>query len=200
MTIIVNFLRSVTLSYGIFGLAIGAFLESLGIPAASAVIDLTAGILIVTGRTNFIEALLISDLGLVLGSLASYYLGFFGSNLYRKYRRKAAKKNSKMKTWFHKYGDLSILFGQLFGPARTWISYPAGISKYNVIKFTVYTAIGGALYLATAIFISLSLTKLLQKEWKVILNYLHLPVILGLFLGVLIIALVSHYLATKNAR
>lgn len=198
---IVHFLRTVTLTYGIFGLGAGAFLESLGIPAASAVIDLTAGFLILSGKTSFAEALIVSDLGLVLGSLTSYYLGYFGSNLYFRFSRKAVKKNSRMRTWFQKYGDFSILFGQLFGPARTWISYPAGALGMDVFKFTLYTALGGALYLLVVIFISLHLTKLIRSRFKLILNYIHLPVFFGLVLAVIIIILVSHYLLrTKNAR
>lgn len=197
---IVRALRWLTLSYGIFGLGAGAFLESLGIPAASAVIDITAGFLIISGKTTFLEALIVSDVGLVLGSLASYYLGYFGSNFYYRYRHKAIKKSSKMRVWFQKYGDFSILFGQLFGPARTWISYPAGALGFNLVKFTIYTAMGGALYLTLAIFISLSLTKIIKKQLKLVLNYLHLPVLMGLVLGLLVIFFVSHYLLTKNSR
>lgn len=101
-TAIGRFLYDLTLEYGVIGLAGGAFLESLGIPTASAVIDLTAGVLIINKRTTFLEALIVSDMGLTAGSLVSFYLGRLGSRV---------TKRSIARNWIEKYGDKAVLFG-----------------------------------------------------------------------------------------
>src|SRR3989337_1368107 len=144
-----RFLYDLTLRYGVIGLAAGAFLESFGVPTAAVVIDLTAGLLIISGRTTFIEALIVSDLGLVAGSLAAYYIGRAGAGVFEHWHRHPpdeAERRSRARRLIERYGDKAILFGQLFGPARTWISYPAGAMKMDVKKFTLYTALGGAMY------------------------------------------------------
>ncbi len=169
-----RFIYDFTLEYGAFGLAVGAFLESLGIPPAAAVIDLTAGILIISGRTSFIEAVIVSDLGMVAGSLASYYLGRAGAKIVERRDRakpEADARRSKARQWLEGYGDKAIFFGQLFGPARTWISYPAGAMGMDVKKFAFYTAAGGAVYCTIIVTISLYFTDLIRRHLETIGNF-----------------------------
>ncbi|HEB12213.1 MAG TPA: hypothetical protein ENI11_00865 [Actinobacteria bacterium] len=171
-----------TLRYGVIGLALGAFFESLGIPAASAMIELTAGVLIINGRATFLETLIICDLGLVAGSLVSFYAGRAGTNIFERFYGQPAKESgrrSRAKKFIEIYGDKSVFFGQLFGPARTWISFPAGAMGMDVKKFTIYTALGGATYLTIIILISVYFTGFLQQRRDQILAYLSLPVIIG---------------------
>lgn len=196
-----RFLVGITLRYGTIGLAAGAFLESFGIPTASVVIDLTAGALILSGRTTFLKALIVSDLGLTLGSVASYYVGYGGSAAWRRLRRRpqrAEEEKSKARLLLTRYGDIAILFGQLFGPARTWISMPAGAMKVDIKRFTLYTAIGGAAYCSIAIGISLVLTRLIKAQLKNILRFLHVPVIVGILLAVLLLVTIWRHLPRNN--
>lgn len=167
MLTLARWLYRLTLAYGVFGLAGGACLESLGIPMAAAVIDMTAGILILNQRTTFVEAVLVADAGLVLGSLGSYFLGRTGSNLWMRKRRNlpaGRRGESTAAKWLEKHGSKAIFFGQLFGPTRTWISYPAGAMRMDVKKFTFYTALGGAVYCTVMITASLYLTDLIRRQ------------------------------------
>jgi membrane protein DedA with SNARE-associated domain len=155
----------VTQNYGVIGLGMGMFFESLGIPFASAVVALTAGTLIAAGKTTFLEALLISTAGLTLGSMVSYYIGFLGGSVGRFFSGSCQheKNNSRYFKYYTQWGELTVLVAQLFGTTRTWISLPAGAMKMRLQKFVVYTAVGGAIYCALAIGFSLALAALLSR-------------------------------------
>ena len=198
-----KFLYDLTLRYGVVGLAAGACLESFGIPTAAVVIDLTAGLLIISGRTTFIEALIVSDLGLVVGSLAAYYVGRAGAGVFERWHRHPpdeAERRSYSRRLIDRYGDEAVLVGQLFGPARTWISYPAGAMGMDVKKFTLYTAIGGAAYCAIVITISLYFTNFIRARYNDILAWLSLPVIVGIILAIVLLVILRRWLRTRFAQ
>lgn len=197
-----NILRSVSaffgdlvLKYGVLGLAIGMFAESLGIPTASVVLELTAGPMILSGKTTYFEAVFFATLGLTLGSVVSYYLGYFGADLGRKIMNKGGpklkKQQTKAQSFLYKYGDVGILFAQLFGPARTWISVPAGAMKLDIKKFTVYTAIGGALYCSFAIGLSVALTGVFRALYLKLLSQFNSPVGAGVIVAIVVVSLIG---------
>jgi len=191
-----------TLNYGVVGLGIGTFFESLGIPTAAAVLELAAGSLILQGRTSFLMALIIADLGLTLGSIASYYIGYMGSQTVSRWRPRAVDevRHSKAKAMLMKYGEISILFAQLFGPARTWISLPAGAMKLDIKRFTIYTAIGGAIYCSIAIGISFYFTNIITDKLQLILRYISIRGLIGLLLGVFVLIIIWIFLRIRNSN
>lgn len=188
-----RFFGNLALRYGVLGLAIGMFAESLGIPIASVVLELTAGPLIVAGKTSYLEAVIFATIGLTLGSIVSYYMGYFGADLGKKLLNRGGKKakehQSRFRKFLKKYGDISILFAQLFGPARTWISVPAGALKMDLKKFILYTAIGGAIYCSIAIGFSVVITSALRLLYLKLLHLIH-PFITGLIIAVIVIVIV----------
>ncbi|MFA5867393.1 MAG: DedA family protein [Actinomycetota bacterium] len=199
---ITAFFGDLVLKYGVLGLAIGMFAESLGIPTASVVLELTAGPLILSGKTTYLEAVLFATLGLTLGSIVSYYLGFYSADLGRKIMNKGGPKvkeqQTKARRFIRKYGDIGILFAQLFGPARTWISVPAGAMKLDIKKFVIYTAIGGALYCSFAIGLSVALTGVFRALYLKLLAQLNSPIGAGLIVAFAIACLVgSVYLGLR---
>lgn len=195
-----NFLFQFTLSYGVLGLGVGTFFESLGIPTASAVVELAAGLLIISGKTTFLTALIVSTIGLTLGSLTSYYIGYLGSQAFGRFRPKAVEdvRHSKARQLLMRYGEISILFAQLFGPARTWISLPAGAMKLDIKRFTIYTAVGGAIYCSIAIGISLFLTRIIKAQINRLLIYISLPALIGVGLGALMLFVIWRYLRVRK--
>ncbi|MDW7652109.1 MAG: DedA family protein [Bacillota bacterium] len=156
-------LSAITSGYGVLGLGMGMFLESLGIPFASALVALTAGTLIATGKTSFIEALLISTAGLTLGSIVSYYIGYWGGELGRFVLGCPDERRNKFTELYRRWGEFGILIAQLFGVTRTWISLPAGAMKMRLRNFILYTTIGGAIYSALTIGLSMVLATMLAR-------------------------------------
>lgn len=197
-----SFFGSLVFKYGVLGLAVGMFAESLGIPTASVVLELTAGPMIISGKTTFIEAVIFATIGLTLGSVASYYMGYFGVDLGKKiFKRGAAtvkREQSGAVRFLRKYGDVGILFAQLFGPARTWISVPAGAMRLDIKKFIIYTAIGGALYCSFAIGVSLAITGTFRALYLKLVHDMQSPLGAGLIVGAAVVALLgSGYLASR---
>ncbi len=183
-----TFFKSLVVRFGVVGLAFGMFAESLGVPGAAVVLPLSAGPLIVSGGTSFLVVLFFATLGLTLGSIVSYYMGYYGADLSKKVIKKKSERSnkgqSKATVFLKKYGDIGILFAQLFGPARTWISLPAGAMKLDIKKFILYTAIGGAIYCSAVIGLSLAIASVLKGL------YHRIQEIIGPYMGVLTIALI----------
>lgn len=195
-----HFLYEFTLAYGVIGLGLGAFFESLGVPTASVVIELAAGTLILTGRTTFFQALIVSDLGLTLGSIVSYYIGRGGAKAVGAFRPKSVEQaeHSKARTFLMRHGERGILLAQLFGPARTWISLPAGAMRLEIKRFIAYTALGGAIYCSIAIGLSFLLTNLLKKRIESLFGFLGAQGLAGLVLGLVALFLLWRYLRKRN--
>ncbi len=200
-----TFFGNLALRYGVLGLAIGMFAESLGIPTASVVLELTAGPLIIAGKTTFIEAVIFATAGLTLGSVVSYYMGYFGADLGKKLLNRGGKKakqqQSRFTDFLKKRGDISILFAQLFGTARTWISIPAGAIKMDIRRFTIYTAIGGAVYCSLAIGFSLALTSLFRLFYMKLVQMIRSPIVAGgIIFAIVGLLIVAFYLILARFR
>ncbi len=171
---ILQYLDQLILQYGSLGIALAMFAESAGVPFASSVVILTSGGLIFSGKVSFWSVLLSSTIGITLGSMLSYSIGFFGCNIGRFLRKNFFKKfvdrepnkkpihRSKVYLLWERYGSFSVFMGQLWGVTRTFISFPAGAMHMNIMLFILYTALGGALFSLLAIGFSIFLTGALR--------------------------------------
>ncbi|AYD39143.1 DedA family protein [Clostridium fermenticellae] len=135
---------------GYAGVFLGMALESACIPIPSEAILPFGGYLSYTGRLNLISTIIIGTLGGTFGSIAAYYLGRLGGRpLVEKYADKLRLSKSKIEKsdqYFNKYGDKIVFYSRLLPIIRTFISLPAGISKMEFKKFTVYTFLGSLLW------------------------------------------------------
>ncbi len=172
--------------YGALGIAAAMFTESLGVPFASTVVFLSAGGLIYSGKISFWAIFAASTAGITLGSVAGYLLGYISramgrviklTFLGRRVNRRLPGNNDKSRVWqfIEHYGSFSIFMAQLFGVTRTFISFPAGIMKMNLPLFTVYTALGGALFSLGSISLSMLLTGVLRVFYRYFRLFLTLP-------------------------
>jgi len=85
-------------------------------------------------------------IGCVLGSMASYRVGYYGgrpmAEKYGKYILVTKHNLDIADKFFDKYGNASIFISRLLPVVRTFISLPAGIAKMNFWKFIIYTFLG----------------------------------------------------------
>jgi len=44
--------------------------------------------------------------------------------------------------WFMRFGNLTVFFGRLLPVVRTYISFPAGVAKMEIKRFSLYTFAG----------------------------------------------------------
>ena len=166
---VAEFFVNFALEYGLIGLGASMFAESIGIPLASIALQLTAGVLISAGKATFLSAVLTATIGLTIGSIISYYIGYFGSILF-KGKNKKKKKKSKIKIFLEKHGDSAVFFAQLFGTTRTFISIPAGAMRIDIKKFILYTFTGGFIYCSFAVGFSMILVKVVRGLYQRVID------------------------------
>jgi len=125
-------------------------IESACIPLPSEIIMPLAGWMLVKERDLGWEWLLLAAfsgaLGNLLGSLLAYYVGAYGGRpLIDKFGRYILVSHHDLdlaERWFTKYGNWAIFFSRVLPVVRTFISFPAGIARMNVWRFSAYTFIG----------------------------------------------------------
>lgn len=124
--------------------------ESVMIPIPSEIIMPFSGFLVAAGKLSFVEVVLAGSFGNLIGSIITYYLGIkIGRPLIIKYGRyiffseKHLRFTEKL---FERLGDKISFIGRLLPGVRTYVSFPLGIAKANLIKFMTYTLMGSIIW------------------------------------------------------
>lgn len=180
-------------NYGIISIFIIVALEYANFPLPSEVVLPFAGIFAYEYNMGFINVLIVSVVGGVLGSLINYYLGLkFGKPFIDLIIDKFPKTKKSVKSsysWIKKYDKLSILISRLVPLARTFISIVAGVIKMNVVAFTIYSTIGIVIWNTCLILMgylvgdNLDIIKLILTRY----SYLIIVLLLITLIGYLII-------------
>ena len=147
---IIDFLVETIGSLGYIGIFALMFLESTFFPFPSEVVMIPAGYLAFKGEMNIYLAILAGILGSVAGAVFNYYLALkFGRAFLLKYGRYFFLKEEsldKLELFFSKHGEISTFNGRLIPGIRQYISLPAGLSRMNLWKFSLYTALGAGIW------------------------------------------------------
>lgn len=146
-------------------------LESMVAPVPSEAVMPFAGFLIFEGKFKFPEVVFFSTLGSIIGSIISYYVGFYGGRpfviRYGKYLMLDLHHLEITEKFFNKYGDKTIFISRFVPVVRHLISLPAGAGKMQVAKFTLYTVIGAALWNSFLAYVGFHL----RSQWSIIRKY-----------------------------
>jgi len=149
-TLIIDVLASAVIQtidvLGYFGIFFLMLVESCGILMPSEVIMPFAGFLVADGKMNFWAVSFIGAFANLAGSLIAYWIGAKGGRvLIEKYGRYVLISKHDLDLadrWFAKFGNLAVFFGRLLPIVRTFISFPAGIAKMEIKRFSLYTFAG----------------------------------------------------------
>ncbi|MEM3252660.1 MAG: DedA family protein, partial [Thermoplasmata archaeon] len=110
-------------------------------------------------------------LGGLAGSLISYGIGYYGGRpfiiKFGRYILIREQELSVVENWFKKYGSLSVFLTRLVPIFRTFISIPAGIGEMNILKFTIYTALGSLIWSIVLVYLGF----MLGNNWVVIFRF-----------------------------
>ncbi len=132
------------------GVFIMSALESTFLPIPSEATLIPAGYLIHQGTWNGPLVFFLAVSGTLAGSLANYFIAYYCGRYmlvkYGKYFLMDEEKLLKMEGFFVKHGSLSIFLGRLVLGVRHFISFPAGLAKMDLKKFSLYTTAGGAIW------------------------------------------------------
>jgi membrane protein DedA with SNARE-associated domain len=170
---IADFATGVVGDLGLWGIFILMAPESAGIPIPSEATMLFAGFNVSLGKYGLWEAVLVASFANLVGSWIAYAVGYYG-------RIELLEKHGKVfhitpanlawaDRWFEKYGTAAVFFSRMMPVVRTFISFPAGVARMPLLKFSVLTFVGALPW-------NLALTlagKAAKDDWENIKNSLH---------------------------
>jgi membrane protein DedA with SNARE-associated domain len=149
------FLTSLYGAVGYIGVMIAMAIESAMIPLPSELILPLAGFMVsdpsklepLTGQPwNFWIAVIIATIGNTLGSLVAYTIGALGGRpfleRYGKYMLIREHELEVADRFFARYGAATVFIGRLLPIVRTFISFPAGVTRMPLGKFVLYSSLG----------------------------------------------------------
>ncbi|HUG87910.1 MAG TPA: DedA family protein [Actinomycetota bacterium] len=178
-------------AYGYFAIFVLMMLESALIPIPSEVTMVFGGFLVARGELDFIAVGMIGAVANVVGSWLAYYVGRVGgrplAERWGRYIFLRKKELDRADQWFEERGELTVFVTRLLPVIRTFISFPAGVSRMPFWRFTIYTFLGCLPW-------SFALTwagVLLGDNWEVFLRHSR-PVVIGV--SVITVAVIGWWL------
>jgi membrane protein DedA with SNARE-associated domain len=141
-------------AWGLIAIFVTMVGESAGLPISSEIVVPLGGALASLGKLNFggpttqlIVVVAVASVANLTGSLIAFYLTRrFGEKviLSRAGRWMGLSKGHLRlaNRFFDRWGLWAVFLGRLLPIVRTYISFPAGLSKIGYVKFTVVTLLG----------------------------------------------------------
>jgi membrane protein DedA with SNARE-associated domain len=151
---ILNFINHIYQLLGWPGVVLLMAIESACIPLPSELIMPLAGWMLIESPGLSIWFIVLAGfcgaIGNVLGSLVAYAVGAWGGlpflHRYGKYILISNHDLDRANRWFFKYGDWITFLSRLIPAVRTFISFPAGIARMNIGKFSLYAFLGSFIW------------------------------------------------------
>jgi membrane protein DedA with SNARE-associated domain len=140
------FTTAVISAMGYGGVVLLMGIESACIPLPSEIIMPFAGYLVYRGQFTLHGAALAGAVGCVAGSIPAYYVGKYGGRpAIERWGRYVLVSHREMEfadRLFARWGQWVVLAGRLLPVIRTFIAFPAGVSRMDMTRFVVYTFVG----------------------------------------------------------
>jgi membrane protein DedA with SNARE-associated domain len=151
------------------GIAVAVALETIVAPIPSEVILPMAGWKVsqsaadpsvvepLTGQPwNMLLAIAFATLGSVVGALVGYAIGALGGrpllDRYGRYVGIGPDDLARADRWFERWGSWAVFAGRMVPLVRTFVSYPAGISRMPLGRFVLFSALGSLPWNAALIY------------------------------------------------
>jgi membrane protein DedA with SNARE-associated domain len=159
------------MGYG--GIVLLMAIESACVPLPSEVIMPFSGYLAATGRFDLNLVAIAGAVGCLLGSGVGYYLGATGGRwVLERYGRYVLITPHELETaeqFFHRWGAPAVFFSRLLPVVRTFIAFPAGVSRMKLLPFALYTLAGSYLWCLGLAYIG----QQLGQHWNLLGPYFH---------------------------
>lgn len=158
-------------AWGYLGVFVLMLFESANIPIPSEIIMTFAGYLVSMGKLNFWIVVFMGAAGNLAGSLISYWIAFT-----LKEKTEAAlskvffvrrKDFEHAERFFARFGVSSAFFGRLVPIVRTFISFPAGMFRVELARFSALTFFGSAIWSLALAYLGFAL----GEHWETISPY-----------------------------
>jgi membrane protein DedA with SNARE-associated domain len=164
---LISWIEGIISNLGACGIALLMAIESCNIPLPSEAVLPFAGYLVSKGIFGFHTAAIAGAIGCVIGSIPSYYIGYFGGRhffeKYGKYLLVSKKDLEEADKWVDKYGDCAFFLCRMLPVIRTFISLPAGILKARKRTFFTLTFLGSLVWSYVLVFVGVKLGEHIDK-------------------------------------
>ena len=154
---------------GYVGVAVAVALETIVAPIPSEVILPMAGWKVsqsaadasvlepLTGLPwNIPLAVILATVGSVVGATVGYFIGAWGGrpllDRYGRYVGIGAADLDRADRWFDRWGSWAVFLGRMVPLVRTFVSYPAGISRMPMGRFLLFSTLGSLPWNAALIY------------------------------------------------
>ncbi len=174
------------------GVALAMFIESFFAPIPSEIILPFSGFVASQGSLNIYLVIIVATLAAYLGTLPFYFVGLWGEEHILKFLKKYGKYlfiSQKDLDFgykaFEKYGVGIVFLGRVIPIVRTVISFPAGASKMNFVKFSIFTLSGSLIWSSLLAYMGY----VMGDNWKLVSVYTeeYERVILGILVIVVLL-------------
>ncbi len=133
-------------TYGLAAVFLLMVAESCGIPFPSEIVMPSAGLLVAAGHYNLVIVAVAGAAANLVGSVIAYGLAaWFGEPLLLGPGRYIGIRRHHLEMadgWFRRYGLAAVFVGRVLPVIRTYISFPAGLARVDVVRFSILTFAG----------------------------------------------------------
>ena len=147
MSQVTTWLISLVSTWGLIAIFVTMTGESAGLPISSEIVVPLGGALASQGKLNFVLVVAVSSLANLAGSLIAFYLTrrFGETVVLSRFGRWMGLSKGHLRLadrFFARFGLWAVFLGRLLPIVRTYISFPAGLSKIGYPMFTIVTLVG----------------------------------------------------------
>ena len=180
-----SFIIATISSLGYAGVAMMMAIESACIPLPSEIIMPFSGYLVHTGRFDLQLVAIAGAIGCLLGSYIAYYVGASGGRWlllhYGRWILIAPHEIELADRFFDRWGGPAVFISRLLPVVRTFIAFPAGVSRMRLLPFTIYTLAGSYLWCLALAYAGMQA----GQHWEQLSPYFHR---FNAVIGILIVA------------
>jgi len=196
------FTTSVISSMGYGGVVLLMGIESACIPLPSEIIMPFAGYLVFQGQFTLLGAGFWGAVGCVVGSIPAYYLGQYGGRpIIEKYGKFVLISHHELDLadrLFERHGAAVVFWARLLPVVRTFIAFPAGVSRMNMARFVVYTFVGSFPWCLGLAWVGMKLGERWNTDPRLKAAFHRFDAAIGVLLVVAVAAFVWH--KVRSAR
>jgi membrane protein DedA with SNARE-associated domain len=149
-------------------------LESMIAPVPSEAVMPFVGFQVADGKWNLWLAIASTSIGSIVGSLLSYWIGYFGGKplvlRVGKYLLLNQRDLERTEQFFHRRaGLLTVFIGRFIPVVRHFISIPAGIGGTPLLPFLTVTFVGATIWNTFLLVCGIKL----REHWQIVQKYSH---------------------------
>jgi membrane protein DedA with SNARE-associated domain len=183
LTVVAGFVVGTISHLHYWGIVLFMAIESACIPLPSEIIMPFSGFLVFKGTMQLTAVAVAGATGNLFGSWAAYALGAWGGRpLVEKYGRYVLVSHHDLDLadrWFSRFGDITVFVCRILPVVRTFIAFPAGVSRMPLWRFSAYTFAGSLIWCWGLAWIGMKL----GENWHTLGAYFHrFDALIGLML------------------